>query len=250
MWTVRLLLFALMAMPVLAQQGTESVEPRTVTVGLNHAPPYRIVENGARTGLYVDIFEEVAARLGWKVHYREAPFRRVLRLAEQGQVDIVLGPLKSPQRERYLDFVVPAFPPERRLFFYQTDTHRIERYSDLHGRVIGVLEGASYFPRFDTDDSLIKEAAPRYENLMLMMEKGRVDVVIAPELLGKFAVADLDLKVRTSPFFVPGERSYIAVSKNSPVRAHADDIRAAFKLIEMEGIYEDLVLKYLEKATQ
>ena len=63
--------------PVSAQQGTETVEALTVTVGANHAPPYRIIQGGRPTGLYVDIFQEISDRLGWKVHYREAPFRRV-----------------------------------------------------------------------------------------------------------------------------------------------------------------------------
>lgn len=250
MRALTLMVLALMAMPVWAQQGTETIAPLTVTVGVNHAPPYRIIRNGERTGLYVDIFEEIATRLGWNVRYREAPFRRVLRLAEEGQVDIVLGPLRTEGRERFLEFVAPAFPPERRLFFYQTDTHRIEGYSDLYGRVIGVLDGSSYFPRFDEDDELMKERAPRYENLMLMMERGRVDVVIAPELVGKYTVDKLGVSTSISPFFVPGERSFIAVSKKSNVLEYADDIRAAFKLIKMEGIYENLVLKYLEIESQ
>ena len=236
--------------PVSAQQGTETVEALTVTVGANHAPPYRIIEGGEPTGLYVDIFQEIADRLGWKVHYREAPFRRVLRMVQQGEVDVMLGPLETAGRTELMEFVAPAFPPERRLFFYLNAENRIERYADLYGRAIGILEGASYFSRFDTDDKLLKEPAPRYENLMLMMQKGRVDVVIAPELVGLYAVEKLGLDVKVSPFFVPGERSYIAVAKNSPVLKYADDIRAALKLIELEGIHEDLVLKYMDRVAE
>lgn len=236
--------------PVWAQQGTETVEALTVTVGVNHAPPYRIIQGSDRTGLYVDIFEEIADRLGWNVHYREAPFRRVLRMVQQGEVDVMLGPVETEERAELMDFVAPAFPPERRLFFYLNKRHRIQRYDDLYGRAIGVLEGASYFSRFDSDEKLLKEAAPRYENLMLMMQKGRVDVVIAPELVGLYTVEKLGLNVEVSPFFVPGERSYIAVANNSPVLQYADDIRAALKLIEMEGIHEDLVLKYMDRAVE
>lgn len=111
-----MLLMLLVALSATAQQGTETVEPLTVTVGANHAPPYRILENGQRTGLYVDIFEEISARLGWKVHYREAPFRRVLRMMRLGEVDLMLGPLQTNERKKMMEFVVPAFPPERRLF--------------------------------------------------------------------------------------------------------------------------------------
>ncbi len=243
-------LLMVLVFPAWAQQGTETVEPLTITVGANHAPPYRILQGGERTGLYVEIFEEIAERLGWEVHYREAPFRRVLRMVQQGEVDVMLGPLETEERSELIEFVAPAFPPERRLFFYLNKEHRIERYADLYGRAIGVLEGASYFPRFDDDEDLLKEPAPRYENLMLMLQKGRVDVVIAPELVGLYAVEKLGLDVEVSPFFVPGERSYIAVAKNSPVIQYADDIRAALKLIEMEGIHEDLVLKYLDRAAE
>ena len=243
-------LLMVLVFPAWAQQGTETVEPLTITVGANHAPPYRILQGGEKTGLYVEIFEEIAERLGWEVHYREAPFRRVLRMVQQGEVDVMLGPLETEERAELMEFVAPAFPPERRLFFYLNKEHRIERYADLYGRAIGVLEGASYFPRFDDDEDLLKEPAPRYENLMLMLQKGRVDVVIAPELVGLYTVEKLGLDVEVSPFFVPGERSYIAVAKNSPVIQYADDIRAALKLIEMEGIHEDLVLKYLDRAAE
>lgn len=174
-------LLMVLVFPAWAQQGTETVEPLTITVGANHAPPYRILQGGEKTGLYVEIFEEIAERLGWEVHYREAPFRRVLRMVQQGEVDVMLGPLETEERAELMEFVAPAFPPERRLFFYLNREHRIERYADLYGRAIGVLEGASYFPRFDDDEDLLKEPAPRYENLMLMLQKGRVDVVIAPD---------------------------------------------------------------------
>ncbi|MCW9007128.1 MAG: transporter substrate-binding domain-containing protein, partial [Marinobacter sp.] len=114
--------------PVSAQQGTETVEALTVTVGANHAPPYRIIQGGRPTGLYVDIFQEISDRLGWKVHYREAPFRRVLRMVQQGEVDVMLGPLETAGRTELMEFVAPAFPPERRLFFYLNAENRIERY--------------------------------------------------------------------------------------------------------------------------
>lgn len=241
------LMLALLLQPAMANDSSAS-DPLMVTVGVNHAPPYRIVDGDQKTGLYVDIFREIANRLGWQLRFVEAPFRRVLLMAQQGHVDVMLGPLETGERAEYLEFVAPAFPPERKLFFYMDEAHRIDRYSDLGEKRIGVLSGASYFPRFDADDQLIKESAPRYENLMRMLAKGRVDVVIAPELVGLYTIKELDLAVSVSPFFVPGTRSYIAVSRSSPVMAYADDIRAALKLIVMEGIHEDLVLKYLEQA--
>ncbi|WP_286714122.1 transporter substrate-binding domain-containing protein [Marinobacter sp. tcs-11] len=241
------MLMLLWAPLVLSQQGTETVEPLTVTVGVDHSPPYRIIEPSRKTGLYLDIFEEIADRLGWRVEYREAPFRRVLLLMRRGEVDVMLGPLRTEEREEFMTFVAPAFPPERRLFFYLNEQNRIERYSDLQGKTIGILEGARYFTRFDRDQALKKESAAHYENLMKMLQRGRVDVVVAPELVGQYTLRALGIDASISPFFVPGERSWIAVSEQSPARKYAEDIRAALKLIEREGIRENLVLKYLEQ---
>lgn len=230
-----------------AQQGTETVAPLTVIVGVDHAPPYRILEPSRKTGLYLEIFEEIADRLGWTVQYREAPFRRLQLMLQKGEIDMMLGLVRTNEREQNLEFVAPAFPPERRLFFYLDDQNRIDRYGDLGDKSIGVLEGATYFRRFDQDETLAKESAARYENLMLMMQKGRVDVVIAPELVGLYTARKLGLDARVSPFFVPGERSWIVLSEQSPATPYADDIRAALKLVEQEGIRESLLLRYLEQ---
>jgi polar amino acid transport system substrate-binding protein len=61
-------LLAAMTFSASAQQGTETVRGLTVTVGANHAPPYRVIESGPPTGLYVEIFREITDRLGWKTH--------------------------------------------------------------------------------------------------------------------------------------------------------------------------------------
>ncbi|MEC7433555.1 MAG: transporter substrate-binding domain-containing protein, partial [Pseudomonadota bacterium] len=133
------ILMLLWAPGVLSQQGTETVEPLTVTVGVDHSPPYRILEPSQKSGLYLELFEEIADRLGWRVQYREAPFRRILLLMRRGEVDVMLGPLRTEEREEFMTFVAPAFPPERRLFFSVSESNRIERYSDLPGKVIGIL---------------------------------------------------------------------------------------------------------------
>ncbi len=84
---------------------------------------------------------------------------------------------------------------------------------------------------------------------MMMLQRGRVDVVVAPpELVGLYTLRAQGIEANISPFFVPGDRSWIAVSNQSPARRYAEDIRAALKLIEREGgIREDLVLKYQEQ---
>lgn len=227
--------------------GAEGEPAVTVTVGVDHSPPYRIVDNGQRSGLYLDIFNELAERLGWQVAYERVPFRRILLLMREGDVDVMLGPVQTDNRQEYMTYVAPAFPPERRLFFFLDEDHRIDGYGDLQGKRVGVLEGARYFRRFDRDASLHKVPAPRYENLMKMLEKQRVDVVIAPEMAGLRAAAALDARPRVSPFFVPGEPAWIAVSNGSPLLNHTDEMLSAYESMEQDGVIESLMLKYLAR---
>ncbi|MBN7768713.1 transporter substrate-binding domain-containing protein [Marinobacter daepoensis] len=240
-------LWLLCAPWAMSQQGTETVEPLTIVVGVDHAPPLRILKPSGQSGLHLEVFEAIADRLGWSVEYREAPFRRTLKWLRQGTVDVVLGVVRTEEREEFMAFTAPAFPPERRLFFYTHEANRIDRYRDLNGKAVGVLEEARYFTRFDGDPALMKMSAERYESLMQMLKHGQVDVVVAPEMSGVHAARESGSEVRASPFFVPGDRTWIAVSRESPALRYAEDIRAALKLIDREGVWENLVLKYMEQ---
>jgi polar amino acid transport system substrate-binding protein len=228
-----------------AQGDNITDSPFTVTVGVDHSPPYRIVNAQTQSGLYLDIFNEIAERLDWQVVYKEVPFRRILMLMREGEVDIMLGPVKVESRQDFMTYVAPAFPPEKRLFFYLDEENRIDRYSDLYGKAVGVLEGATYFERFDQDEKLNKQTAPRYRNLMMMLEKGRVDVVVAPEFAGLAAARNLVPQAEVSPFSVPGKSSWIAVSNKSQVMSCADELIEVLEQVEREGLMESLVQEYM-----
>ncbi|MFN2359950.1 MAG: substrate-binding periplasmic protein [Marinobacter sp.] len=246
---MRHLVSGFLAILFVASHSAYAAEERhSVTVGINHAPPYRVSTEDGATGLYVEIFDEIAERINWDVRYVEAPFRRILLMMEEGKVDVMLGPLKTEERERVMAFVAPVFPPERKLFFYHRDENRIEEYDDLYGKKIGVLAGSSYFEAFDTDEDLDKEPVARYENLMRMLEKDRLDVVVAPELVGQHTVQQLGVDLLVSPYQVPGEHSYIAISRTSPVLTYEDEISRVFEQIRKDGVYEKLVMGYQDRA--
>lgn len=219
-----------------------------VVVGVNHAPPYRDLEQTRPTGLYIDIFQAVAQRMGWSPEFREAPFRRILQMAEQGSVDILLGPQRTESRSRSLAFVAPLFPAEDKLFFYIHPEHEVRQYEDLYEKRIGVLEGASYFPRFDQDSRLTRESAPRYENLMLMLGKDRVDVVVAPEMVGAYALELAGIEARVSPFEGSGRPSYLVVSRRSPLIEQSDRIRQVVDELEEEGVIKRMIQQYQQQA--
>ncbi|MCH8497290.1 MAG: transporter substrate-binding domain-containing protein [Marinobacter sp.] len=215
-----------------------------VVVGINHAPPYRIISETGVSGFYVEIFNEIATRAGWRVSYREAPFRRILMMAEQDEIDVMLGPLPTTERRDYMDFSIAAFPPERRIFLYLNETSRVRQYEDLASKRIGVLRGSTYFPTFDEDPALNKVEATSYDNLLTMLEYGRIDLVIAPEMVGIYTAQRNKIPVRVAPFFVPGETSYIGIALGSPLMEERAVIQQYLNEIKEENLYERLLLKY------
>lgn len=237
MRTLIFLMALVLAPPVVA-------EPLQVTVGLSHAPPYHIVQDDGVRGLYVEVFDNIAKRLGWQVVYREAPLRRVLWMMERGEADIMLGPLKTERREQYMVFVAAAYPAEPKLFFYHREKNRIDSYEDLYNKRIGVLRGSSYFREFEQDEGLIKEPVGDYESLMRMLARDYLDVVIAPEMIGRYAASRIGKNLRVSPFSVPGEPSHIALSKKSLVLDQADAIAEALQSMRDDGTFASILARY------
>lgn len=115
---------------------------------------------------------------------------------------------------------------------------------------IGVLAGASYFEKFDTDEELTKEPIARYENLMQMQKMDRVDVVVAPELVGRHTVRQLGIDVSASPYHVSGEHSYIAIARTSPLLSLQDQVTQTFEQIRQDGTYDKLVMGYRDHASK
>lgn len=232
-----LVLLLLTALPAIAER-------QRVVVGVNNAPPYRIVDGNQFGGLYIDIFNEIGRRMDWDIVYKEVPFRRILWLMENGKIDVMLGPLRTEERATYMDFVVKAFPPERRLFFYHQDENRISGYDDLYGKKIGVLRGSTYFSQFDHDTNLDKISGNSYENLMRMLGQDHLDVVVVPELVGLYTAEHFNIDARVSPYTVPGKMSWIAVARKSPLMLERDAIKAAMEQLSSSPRYHNLIQKY------
>lgn len=216
-----------------------------VTVGVNHSPPYRILEEDSVGGFYVDVFNALAEELDWSVEYRVAPFRRVLWMLETGDADIMLGALPTPEREAYMDFTVQAFPPEPKHFFHVAPENLITEYADLQGKVIGVLRGSTYAPDFDEDATLILEPATSYKNLMRMLEAERIDLVVAPELVGRHTAARASERISVSPFTLRGTRSYIAVSRQSDIMTRREELQQAMQSLRKNGTIERIHHRYI-----
>lgn len=225
-----------------------SAQAREYTVALNHAPPYRIVQEAGGSkdysGIYIDVIREAAARAGIDLRFKVVPFQRALVLMENGGADIMLGPNRTPERELFLDYLEVEVSRERKVFYLGRGTPDIATYQDLGERRIGVLRGATYFDRFDADVALQKFEVSDYETGLRILERGRIDTLIMPELQGDYLLKKRALSLAKSSLGIEGRPSYIAVSRKSSLGRDRGRLVQALTEMKTEGDMEQIFARY------
>jgi polar amino acid transport system substrate-binding protein len=194
-----------------------AVGSEKLRVAMVNWPPAKIVENGRFGGTDVLMLEELASQIGIVLEYVECPWRRCLVMIEAGEVDLISSITKSPERQRYLQFIEPPYRNGYDIYFYTRGTD-LKRYEDLQGLTIGLIRGSAYFERFDQDQSLAKFAVTREEQLIEMLSRGRLDVVvgIGRNLDYLIQPQQLSTVIRKTSLVVPTiAPTYIALSRKS-----------------------------------
>jgi polar amino acid transport system substrate-binding protein len=81
-----------------------------LTVAVAGSPPF-VVDTADQTGISMEIWEDVASRLGWPYqtrYYEDVP--QALQALEQGRVDAVVGPVSiTADRAQKFQFTQPYF---------------------------------------------------------------------------------------------------------------------------------------------
>lgn len=139
MITVALLLLG--ASTSVAADVPSSVTGRVVRVGFcAERGIFDRMEDGSYTGLGPALIDRVAKRLNWRVEWQNVSHADGLERLARGDLDVMGGVLKTPERERTLNFVRTPMGV-RRLSLYVLKSSPFERIdSSLNGCVIGAVE--------------------------------------------------------------------------------------------------------------
>lgn len=186
-------------------------------VAMVNWPPAKIIENGRFGGTDVLMLDEIADQIGIVLEYVECPWRRCLVMIEAGEVDFISSITKSPERERYLQFIEPPYRNGYDIYFYTRGTD-LRKYADLQGLSIGHIRGSAYFDRFDDDHSLAKFAVTREDQLIEMLSRGRLDVIVGIGRNLDYLIQrrKLSTVIRRTSLVVPTVApTYIAISRKS-----------------------------------
>ncbi len=216
-----------------------------IRIGGDSAPPYRILGGSQPTGLYVEIINSVLSALHLKASYENMPMARALSSMEYGDIDMMLGPIKTPEREEFMNYLVEIpLPRENKVIFIRPDSMNINSRRDLYSLLLGVLRGAVYSEDFNLDTSFRKYEVTDYSKGLKMVELGRLDGIIIPERQGSYLIRELKITLKKSTFNIPGLESYITISKKSPIVNLIPQIVSTYKDLRKSGVIDKIIETY------
>ncbi|MEJ6004799.1 transporter substrate-binding domain-containing protein [Paucibacter sp. AS339] len=208
-------------------------------------PPYRIFGPGSPRGLYFDLMTEAARRLGWRLSFTEVPSARAFKMMEQGDADVMLGPLMTADRMRFLRYCEVQLPSEDKAFYALPLAAPVHSLSDLDGRSIAVHRGKRYGSAFDERSGPLRQEVNDYRVALEMVVRGRLELAIVPERQGDLLLRQHDFHLLKQPLRLAGEPPYVVVSLRSPWLSQQPELERTFKLMREDGSWQRIVRTYL-----
>lgn len=222
-----------------------------ILVAYHHSPPYSVVHaDGGASGMDLEILQLVAAQMDIEIRTVNCPLSRCLLMMEQSQLDLMMGLLKTSERQTFLNYIEPPYYQLRSSYSFYTRADRnirVEHYDDLKNYSIGLTRGAVYFPRFNQDQTLRKVPLATEEMQIQLLLKGRVDLVISVDstfeyMLVSLGGADQIRKVAYQEWLPV--RSYMVLSKESPFNEKMPEFYQALRKLQADGSLQAILSRY------
>lgn len=220
-----------------------------------HEPPYQQEDApGQLSGLEVEIARAASAKIGCRLRFVELSFARAMVELEGGQVDLVPGVLPLPERERYARFSLPGTLARNVVFLRSglAPGQGVATLDELRASSlrVGVERGVAY--RATLDALLARSASPRrveestsLEGLLRMLEKHRVDAIVADEYSATLMARQLHIPARATDIVINGEPSVFAFSRRSVDAGTVERFNAALDALRRDGSLKRLEAQFL-----
>ncbi|XOV77396.1 MAG: substrate-binding periplasmic protein [Aestuariibacter sp.] len=231
----------------------------TLRVTANHLPPYMIISNDPEkprySGFEYDLTHLLADKLGLDVYFVECGWAGCVDALEKGHIDIVHSLLYTEVRNRYLEYLQPAYiRGEYTTVFYQRfdDPRVIESFNDMveQEMVVGYLGSTVYFPQFENTEKLIKVDVKNIDIGLKLLASNRIDTLAGfEELLNEIEENHPNwLRILKHGTYHPTAtmQSYTAISRKSPRYHLKTPMQNALKALTDNGEIQRLKHKWIK----
>ncbi|QRY78216.1 transporter substrate-binding domain-containing protein [Pseudomonas sp. PDNC002] len=221
-------------------------------------PPFSMqLPDGSVGGLYVELNREVLEHLGCSVRMVKLPWARALKELELGRLDVLPGAFRKPEREAYAYFSGTVLPPSRNILFVRRDLparDSLHELADLprNDFRLGAQIDVSYGEPFrqlmsDPDYAARVFFNASRSNLWHMVDKGRIDGIIADEHSGQYELQQLGLASSIEPtkVVVSAESAEVAFSKRTQDEDFVQRYAQTLKALVDEGEDRRILQRYV-----
>ncbi|UJB32279.1 ABC transporter substrate-binding protein [Chromobacterium sp. Beijing] len=232
---------------------------RELSVGWDTRPPYHYQSAHQQLdGYSIAVLNEAARRAGCPLNYQQMPWARNLLNLKNGQVDMAMNALKTPEREQFAHFVWAYNPTTVRIWSLSSNAARwpIHRLADLdkYGKlVLGVTRGDSYGTIIDAwlklpPPSVSVDSGPTQDINIQKLRARRLDLLLANSITMRTALqaqpAEAEI-VPLAPVWNIGG-AYFIFSKSSVPQPVVDAFQQALTGMRRDGSIQTLYQRYFE----
>ncbi len=228
------------------------VSAETFVLGvLEDIPPFQYKENGELKGIDLEVGNEIAKRLGIEFRYEAMPWARIKKYVADGTQ--IHGVLSMFYLEKYLDvvdFTEHIFKSKICLFAIKDSQMQFSKLDDLRGKTVGVIRGYTYTPEFDAYQEMERTVCDNNDTLAKLLEKKRVDIVVAEEVPFLFTAKKIGFQDRFKGIYTLDENlTCMAFSKKAmggKSRVMADRVNEIIRKMKEEGEMQKILDNYIK----
>ncbi len=179
--------FVLLIFVLSCSVNAEPATPNTVELPLLQAayvefPPLTYTDqDGNPAGRYIALSEQVAAKAGYRLHWRELPISRIYLFLQAGRLDFWPGVGGLPHIQPWVVESQHTLMFLTLSAFHLASTPSVDDFNDLEGHRLIVMAGYTYLGAIDhlkNNPDTRFYSAPGHEAGLRMLTMGRGDYLI------------------------------------------------------------------------
>ena len=249
--------FYLPAFSAIADENTES---RTLVVGVSLRPVFVTMdEQGNLDGLDIALAKAIFAQAGLQIRFQVYPWKRIVHMLEEGEVDVALSASDSEKRRVFAHFSSEVFRLGHNLLFARKEDEKLFdptagllQIEKKHIR-LGVQRGVSYSKEYETlltsekfnRQLVVVDTAARLVDLLLIE---RVDAILGSERDQQKEIVQHNAQDQIVPvFYLMSDKeasSHIMFSKASVPIKKVEDVNEAMRKLKASGRYDEIMASY------
>lgn len=166
-------------------------------VGTTFARLFEPGADGAKPlGLAVDLLDAILIPAGHTPRYEFYPWLRAQSMIEHGPAQVLVGPYRTPERERVMRFSRQAFYEDALVFYARRREEGLwwGDFQALQRLRIGAVQGWVYGERFEQSRAALSVTVVRdLATALRMLQLGRLDLIAANQRNSEPVIQELGL---------------------------------------------------------